>query len=250
MFPAEAQRTNMSIKFFKNQPDLRVARFVMPEVGERSEQGTSSFSYPVATVQSPVQQEAAFFHDPVADEETISAAQEEAAQIVAQAEAQAEMIAAAARDKGLAEARAQASLEVDAAVADLREQMSATIAEISNLYDVIAAQAENDLLRLALDIAKKVVQREVTMDREIALTLARITLERLHSRAVAAVHLNPEDFSYVSNNRDKLNFHGALEIVEDASVGLGGCLVRTEMGETDARLEHQFDEISRGLLGD
>jgi flagellar biosynthesis/type III secretory pathway protein FliH len=34
-----------------------------------------------------------------------------------------------------------------------------------------------------------------------------------------------------------------IEIVEDASVGLGGCRVLTRHGEIDAQIEHQLDRV-------
>ena len=106
----------------------------------------------------------------------------------------------------------------------------------------------NELVELALDIAKKIVGREVTIDREIALTLVKVSLEKLHNRARAQVHLHPEDFAYVESHREKLDFHGSLEIIEDRSISVGGCLIHTETGDIDARIESQFDEIAHGLL--
>ena len=104
-------------------------------------------------------------------------------------------------------------------------------------------------VELALEIAKKVVGREVSLDREIALTLVKVSLKRLNSRAAAQVHLSPDDFAFVDAHREKLDFHGSLEIIEDRSVSPGGCLVRTDTGDIDARIESQFDEISHGLIG-
>ena len=123
-----------------------------------------------------------------------------------------------------------------------------TIAEVGSLGSEMAASVEHELLELAIQIAKKIVAREVTIDREIALTLVKVSLAKLHNRSIAEVHLNPEDYSFVKNHLDKLDFRGKIDLVEDKSISVGGCLIHTETGDIDARIESQFDEISHGLL--
>lgn len=177
------------------------------------------------------------------------AAQVEAQRLVAEAQTRAADVERAARDRGRAEAQAQAQVALDRAVADLRGQLTASLDELASLRVDLAARAEKDLVRLALAIAHKIVQREVRVDHEIALTLTRVALARVHSRAGATVRLHPDDFAYVSAHRAKLNSEAAIEIIEDRNVGPGGCIVQSEMGEIDARIEQQFAEIEQDFLG-
>lgn len=242
---------NMSPKLFKSQSQAAFARFVLPELGADGApaHGVTHFSFPSFGSEPPAAVETGFQQPAPQPLANLSHAEAQAAQIIREAEENASLIEQAAHDRGLSQAEAKISAQVAAQVADLREQLAATIAEVANLYGAIAAQAERELVELALEIAKKVVHREVTIDREVALTLARVTLERLDSRAVAALHLHPEDCAYVSANLEKLDFHGAIELVEDRSITAGGCLVRTQNGDIDARIDQLFDEISRGMLG-
>ena len=182
----------------------------------------------------------------------VRSARAEAERQIASAQARVAEIEANARERGLAEAQAvaqaQVQQEVQLAVTDLRDQLTATLDELAGLREQMAAHAEQDLVRLALEIAKKVVQREVRVDHEIVMTLARIALGRLHSRANATVRLHPEDYAYVWSHRERLTSEGAVELVEDRSIGLGGCIVQSEMGEIDARIEQQFAEIEQEFL--
>src|SRR4029434_4121362 len=98
---------------------------------------------------------------------------------------------------------------------DLRTQLTQSLDDLGRLKAEIAARTEGDLVRLALEIAKKVVHREVKVDHEVALTLARVALARLHSRAVATVRLHPDDYAYVISHRERLGCDRAVEIVED-----------------------------------
>jgi flagellar assembly protein FliH len=179
----------------------------------------------------------------------LEAAHAQAEMIIAEARGRAASIEREAREQGEARARAIAAEEVAQAVAPLREQLSQTINEVEGLRAAITRRAESDLVRLAIEIAKKIVHREVTTDREIALTLARVALARLHSRAAAALHLHPDDYAYVAARRERLEASGAIDLIEDRSIGRGGCLIRTDMGDVDARIEQQFAEIERGFLG-
>jgi flagellar assembly protein FliH len=173
---------------------------------------------------------------------------EEAKRIIAEATMRANQIENEARDRGIAEARSRMALEVNKAVEPLRERLTQTLDELASLRSSLMARTERDLVRLALEIAKKVVHREVTIDHEIALTLARVSLGRIHNRAAATIHLHPEDYTYVSAHREQLSSISAIEIIEDRSIGRGGCLIQTEMGDVDARIEQQFAEIERGLM--
>lgn len=185
----------------------------------------------------------------VAAEEMIGQqARERAERIVAEAMAQADAIEREAQARGMAQAQTVIAAETAQAVEPLRQKLTQTLDELTRLRSSIALRAERDLVRLSLEIAKKIVHREVTIDHEIALTLARVALSRIHNRAVATIHLHPDDYNFVAMHQDKFDGNCSIELVEDRSIGRGGCLVSTEMGDVDARIENQFAEIESGLL--
>lgn len=175
-------------------------------------------------------------------------AQEEAARVIAQAEEHAAVIEQIASDKAVQKAKMQFEADNAENLAELRRQFANSIAEVGSLSSEIANSVEHELVELAIQIAKKVVAREVTIDREIALTLVKVSLAKLHNRSVAEIHLNPEDYVFVREHLDKLDFRGKIDLVEDKSISLGGCLIHTETGDIDGRIESQFDEISHGLM--
>lgn len=181
----------------------------------------------------------------------LEAARAEAEALVANAQLAANQIAHEARERGLAEAQNIFESEINAAVQPLRERLSRTIDEVNALRHHVMASAERDLVRLAIEVARKIVLREVTIDPEIALTLARVALSRLQNTgnsSVARIHLNPEDLAFVEANRARLDSAITVELVEDRGIGRGGCLIHTEMGDIDARIEQQFAEVGRGFL--
>lgn len=184
------------------------------------------------------------------DGNSIEHAQTQAEQIIEVAKMRAEEIEREAFKKGEAAGRASVSMEINNQVADLRGQFSRSLAELQGLKSELESKVEREMVELAIEISKKIVQREVTVDREVALTLARVALTRLHSRTTTIIRLHPEDFAHATANRDKLESDGTVEFVEDRSVGPGGCVIQTDMGEIDARIAHQFREIEKGFWGD
>jgi hypothetical protein len=142
--------------------------------------------------------------------------------------------------------------EVAAEVARLTEpiyeQYKQGFAELAALRKTMALRAERELVRLAIEIARKIVNREVTTDNDVVMTLTRMALSRLQNRTVARVHLHPDDFVYVNAHLVTLESNHAIELTSNSSIGRGGCLVQTELGDVDARVEQQFAEIERSLM--
>jgi flagellar assembly protein FliH len=169
--------------------------------------------------------------------------------IIEQARIRAAQIEREATQNAHALIQAEVDQEVVRTIDPWREQLSNTLHDLDGLRVSIAAQAEKEVARLAIEIAKKIVHREVTIDNDIVLTLARIGLSRMHNRIAATIHLHPDDIAYVESHRNKLNAAQALSFIEDHSVGRGGCLLHTDMGDVDARIEQQFAEIERAFIG-
>jgi flagellar assembly protein FliH len=190
------------------------------------------------------------FENEVNANKVIERAQTEAEKIIEVAKARAEEIEREAFTRGEANGRASVSMQIDKQVSDLRGQLSRTLSELQGLKSEIESKVEREMVELAIEISKKIVQREVTVDREVALTLARVALTRLHSRSTTIIRLHPDDYAHAIAHRERLESDGTVEILEDRSVGLGGCVIQTDMGEIDARIVQQFREVEKGFWGE
>jgi flagellar assembly protein FliH len=220
------------------------------KVGRRSEEIESFNPFSLETLE-PRPISAVSFANPVVEgkeQNKTEAAEIEAQRIIEQATIRASEIERHADQNAQTLIQAQVAAEVTRSVDPWREQLKETVEQVAGLREIIVTQAERELVRLAIEIAKKVVHREVTLDNEIVMTLARIGLSRLQDRIAATVHLHPDDYAYVSQHRERIEAGHALELVEDRSIGRGGCLVHTEMGDVDTRIEQQFAEIERAFL--
>jgi flagellar assembly protein FliH len=243
----------MSARLIKQGDTASVSSFVpfsIPHTGIAAAAAVRPLSIPLTGYETPVSNRHAT--DKAKPSETaaaiVEAARHEAEQIIVEANTRAEQIQREAQEKTVVQSRAMAAEQVEAAIAPLLEKFAQSIEEIEGLRTAISRRAERDMIRLSLEIARKIIHREVSVDHEIALTLAKVALSRLHSRAIARVRLHPDDALYVNSHLDRLESSGTVEVVADRSVGRGGCLVETEMGDLDARIEQQFAEIEREFL--
>jgi len=127
-------------------------------------------------------------------------------------------------------------------------RLAATIDEVASLRTELMRRTERELVNLALVLAERIVRREVSLDRELLVTMARVAIDRLGERASATIRLNPADHAALTAGRS-LPIAGPVEVVADPHVSRGGCLVRSDFGLMDLGIEAQINELSRALLG-
>ncbi len=129
---------------------------------------------------------------------------------------------------------------------------SESIMEIGRLKPTLYARAERDVVKLALEVAKKLVHREVHVDREIIQTLVKVALSHVATKSPVTVRLHPADYSYMLEQRSAGNRPGESEqdlvLLADKSIERGGCLIQSESGDIDARIKEEFHEVERAFF--
>ncbi len=125
-----------------------------------------------------------------------------------------------------------------------------SIQELSRFRSSLYAQVEHEVVKLAVEVAKKIVHREVQADPDIIQTLVRVALTQVAEKSAVTVHLNPADYSYLLEQRAELAQSEGRDVslVSDKSVERGGCLIKTECGDIDARLEEKFREVESAFF--
>lgn len=149
---------------------------------------------------------------------------------------------AAGQEAGWARARQEAEDTVHAALALLEDARRERA--------LILRQARQDVVRLALDLAARILEREVSASPEVVREQAALLLRRLEQGEKAVLHLHPDDVAVLEPWLPELaRACGAnLEVVPDAAVGRGGVMVETEHGYLDGRLDRQLRRLGEALL--
>jgi flagellar assembly protein FliH len=107
---------------------------------------------------------------------------------------------------------------------------------------------EREMLQLVVEISKKVIRHEVTLNGDILLATLQEALQYVVDRRKMVVHLNPVDYQYLLAHPEgfslPLDEAGGVKLVEDPSITRGGCFLGTTFGEIDATVESQVHEIA------
>ncbi|MDR1728753.1 MAG: hypothetical protein LBT74_12665 [Acidobacteriota bacterium] len=153
-------------------------------------------------------------------------------------------------DRGVAEGRKGAEDAARRQMEEMSGRYADTLAELAELKKALRAQVEEEVVRLAVAVAKKIVQREVGIDPTIIQALVRVALDRASGKSSVTVRLNPEDYKYMLAKHDELAQVEGREITfaPDGGITRGGCLVQTESGDIDARIEEEFREVEEAFF--
>lgn len=145
--------------------------------------------------------------------------------------------------------RAGADAAAKRSDATLRK-LSTTIEELGQLRTDIIQRTERQMVQLALSIARRIVQREISLDRSLLVAMARVAVERLGGHASATIRLHPDDYAAIVAGLSAESETPHVQVVADPAVQRGGCLVDSDFGFMDVSPDAQFDELARRLLED
>jgi type III secretion system HrpE/YscL family protein len=166
-------------------------------------------------------------------ERTLSSAQREASRLVEQARAEAEGIRAEAREHGARSAEADAAR---------------LLVEAARQRDRVLSQCREELARLAMAVAQRVIGDRVVQDASVVRHLVEQALHRARRAHRVSVHVHPDDAPAA---QELARAAGASVTVQpDPTLKRGDCVLHTDAGDVDARIEVQLLALERALLGE
>lgn len=184
---------------------------------------------------------------------------QKAQQLIEQAKQDAEKIrkeaAEQARRDALAEMEAKfqqrAKEMAEKQTADALQSFKAVLSELQAATDQWLGQWRDETLSLALSIAEKIVRVRVDRDAEIVLGwLAESTAAWNGARRIE-VRLSAKQFEQLSPRvADLLKpfaNQATCDVIEDAKVEAGGCVVKTDLGGMDWQISSQLSSLEEQL---
>jgi flagellar assembly protein FliH len=142
--------------------------------------------------------------------------------------------------------REQGEQQARAVLHPVLERLNASIAEVVNMRPELRRCAEKDAVELSLQIARRVLHRELNIDSNALNALARVVFDRLNRSETWQLTVHPQFAEAIrgslpagSADRVRLNI--------DPSCAPGTFVVSSEDGTIDASVDSQLAEINRGL---
>jgi|GEM_PF-679283 flagellar assembly protein FliH len=184
-------------------------------------------------------------------ERILSEAKEQEALLLKQAGEEAERIKGLSRkeayEAGRDEGFKEGGEEVKNAVERLHSIIGATIKE----REKILVNSERQIINLVLTMVKKIVKKMTDEDNKIVINNVREALTLVRGAMSVFIHVNREDFEFVSRHKAELikMIEGMPEvkIIEDPAVDRGGVYIETDIGEIDAKISTQLEEIENKI---
>lgn len=136
--------------------------------------------------------------------------------------------------EGLGEAKAEA----------LRIQQAAD--SLDQALQEFDQQVADELLALAVEIARQVVRKEIAARPETILGIVNEALTYLPHQH-AAIHLNPEDASLVRSYLGDVLTHAGHRILEEPTLKRGDCLLEAGGSQIDATTATRWHRVVENL---
>ena len=146
-------------------------------------------------------------------------------------------------ERGYIEGRAAARAEL----ADALALVQAIALDARALRDGVLRSVEQDMVELVVASVEAILGEQVKLAPELALDSVERALRRAGSQNVMRIRVHPQDRDLVSARLGERAGDAAAgwEVSADGAISVGGCVIDTEAGEIDARLDVQLGEIAR-----
>jgi flagellar assembly protein FliH len=149
----------------------------------------------------------------------------------------------AALEEGMRKGREAAANEIKAA----SDRLAATLRDLLALKKRMRGEAEADVVKLSLAIARRILHRELNADPESIQGIVYAGLQKLQNREISRVRIAPAALEPVRGALERAGIAPAVNIVADTKMRAGDILFETSLGELDGSIETQLQEIERGF---
>lgn len=177
-----------------------------------------------------------------------------------EAEKESSVIRETAREKGHKEGFEQGKPEgFTQGVVEGKNSYSGLLDNLNGLIENLTVERKKlvgDLQPLLVELVgaalKKCLNEEASKG-DLVVNLVGEALLRAQDRVRLKLHLNPDDINEIERHRKELQLTvGAadMELIADARIERGGCLLDTEDGTVDVRLNTVVDKVKESLISE
>lgn len=149
--------------------------------------------------------------------------------------------------RGFAEGLAQGRAAARAEAVRMRE----VLAHLQRPVADLDRETEHALVALMLELARRLVQQELAADPSKLAVIVRDAVAHLAQPVRALrIRLHPDDVKIVSEHLLPQEPGEEWRVVGDPALMPGDCIVETENGRIDARLDTRQAQLAQRLLGE
>ena len=157
-----------------------------------------------------------------------------------------------AYEAGYQAGQAAAKAEMEKMVAAKAEALTSMIDDVVSQRTRLVADSEQGVVRLACQIARRIVEKVAQTDGETIVRVVKAALERLAENQKVTLRVNPVDVEALRQHKSEwleaTRAGSAVDIKEDERIRRGGCLIEGSSGNIEAEIDRQLEVIERALV--
>lgn len=131
------------------------------------------------------------------------------------------------------------------------DTLGQVVRQLDEIKNEIYRYSEKEVVSLAMGIATKIVRHEATINKNVILNVLKQALKKTVDYDKIKIRVNPSDlqflktqhhqFSHLIDNMESIVFE------EDETILTGGCLIETNSGDIDARIDKQLEAVEEAF---
>lgn len=155
-------------------------------------------------------------------------------------------------ENGLSEGQDMVRREAKALFSKAQGNIDRTLSEAYTHRDRLLTESEPRILRLSLDIARKILGYELTHNEEAFMGIVKEAVSSLTGETQVTLHVSSQEFMKSFDSQETLRIPTAkgsvmANVKIDPAAQEGGCIVETETGTMDVSAEAQLEQIALNL---
>jgi flagellar assembly protein FliH len=137
---------------------------------------------------------------------------------------------------------------MEAQMRSAMQGLAATVAEVSATRPETIRRAEADTVRLAIEIARRVLHRELSLDPSALEALIKAAIAKLQNQEIFKVRVHPDQQQLMRQCLEQSGRGSAVEVLSDPGQPRGRVSFEIARGTLDASVDTQLREIENGLV--
>lgn len=152
---------------------------------------------------------------------------------------------------GLDEGRKKAFDDVSADITKKMEELDGLLGMIGGIKNEILSQNETHMMKLLYHMASRIAGVQIAQDDSAVVEILRGAVSLAQDEENVRVEMHPSQIEFVEELRTRqgreFEFLKKIRFSPNESIRPGGCIVETNYGEIDARMETRLEQLWTAL---
>lgn len=126
------------------------------------------------------------------------------------------------------------------AVDPIIQLFNRAIEDVEDFKKQLYIEAQEEAVKLAIAMTRKIIASEPVIHPDILLNVIRTALGKTDRTEITRIRIHPTETETLHQGRFDLKISDQVVLVADGTVEPGGCVIETQSGDLNARLQSQI----------